>query len=186
MLLDLNTRFLRRQLRWSGISSALKEINSEYSLEVLILKLQYFGHLMQRANSLEKTLMLRKTEGRRRKGRQKMRWLDGITDSMDLSLSELWEMVRTGKPGVWQSMGSQLDMTERLNNKLRSSQCLGTQHGVECFSGQLPFAYSWCTPLYTFPILFPFPIGPEEDVSPFYRQGNCSSSKVPTLTHANK
>ena len=92
---------------------------------------------------------------------------------------------RTGKPGVRQSMGSQLDMTERLNNKLCCSQCLGTQHSVECFSGQLPFAYRWRTPLYTFPILVPFPIGPEQDVSPFYRQGNCGSSKVPKLTHAN-
>ena len=68
--------------------SILKEINPEYSLEGLMLKLkfQYFGHLMQRADSLEKTLMLGKIEGRRRKGRQRMRWLDGITDSMDMSL----------------------------------------------------------------------------------------------------
>ena len=97
--------------------SILKEISPGCSLEGLMLKLklQYLGHLMQKTDSLEKTLMLGEIEGRRRRGRQRMRWLDGITNSMHMSLSRLQELVMTRRPGVLQSKELPRVMTERLN-----------------------------------------------------------------------
>ena len=104
------TRFFR--VPWTARRSnqwILKEISPEYSLEVLMLKLklQYFGYLMWRANLLEKTLMLGKIEGQRRGGQQRMKWLDGFTDSMDMSLSKLWETVKNRVACVLQFMGLQ-------------------------------------------------------------------------------
>ena len=100
--------------------SILKEVNPEYSLEWLLLQFQFFGFLMGRANSLEKTLILGKMENKKWSGWQRMKWLDGIINLMDMSLNKNWEIVKAREeqpPGVLQSMRLQLDMTEQLNDK---------------------------------------------------------------------
>ena len=110
----------------------LKEINPEYSLEGLMLKLQYFGQLMRRADSLEKTLMQVKIEGKRRKGQQRMRWLDSITDSMVMNLGTLWE--RTRRPSALSPWGQRVGhdlTTEQTNKTMYNSKLLAITPSIE-------------------------------------------------------
>ena len=131
--------------------SILKEISPEYSLEgwMLKLKLQYFGYLMRRTNSLEKTLMLGKIESGRRSGWQRMRWLDGITDSTDKSLSNSRSWWWTGKPGVLQSMGSQSQT--RLSNWTELNRTTWSSNSTSGYLKKIKtlILKHTCTPMFT-------------------------------------
>ena len=150
--------------------SILKEINPNCSLEGLKPRLQYFGYQMQKAASLEKTLMLGKIEGWRRKGRQGMKWLDGITDLLDMSLSRLREVVKDGKPAALQSMGSQR-VRHHLVSEQQQRRTLFQPHGFvpknsssRAFMGKQPLqgkrraqkTWSWGESLKTFMTMFTF------------------------------
>ena len=133
----------------SSNQSILKEISPKCSVEglVLKLKLQYFGHLMQTTDSLEKTLMLGKIEGRRRRGRQRMRWLDGITDSVDMDLSKLQEMVRDGSLACCSPWGHPVHAAWRVNNNKGDTKSLVSRQLIKnraTSSDQLwTFRLSW-------------------------------------------